>query len=440
MRHRNWLTTLVLVSVLAIVAAACSNNSSSTPSAGGSGGGGQDCSTPPGCVTVASGAPIEIGTLLATTGSTKSLGLDSLYGVELAVDYLDGTFDQTDGQVAGHAIKLVNESDGCSADGGQQGATTLAADPQIVGVIGTSCSSASLGVADKIFSDKGITIISPSATNPALTTEGTHQPYWFRTAHNDRIQAAVVADFAVQKLHAKTAVTIHDESPYTQGLTDGFKANFEAQGGSVTDEEAVNSADTDFKSLLTKIAQNPPDVLYAPDFNPVCALINKQAADVSGLSNTVIMGSDGCSDDTFPKIAGDSANGNYLSGPDLTAFSGGDFYQHQFLPAYRKLAGSNPISVFHAHAFDAANIMFKAIEASAVTNSDGSLTIQRTALRDAVQNTTNYQGIIGTLTCTSLGDCATAVTIGVYQIPNVGFLDPNAKPVFSETKTLADVQ
>ncbi len=71
----------------------------------------------------------------------------------------------------------MNEDDGCSADGGQKGATTLAADPQLVGVIGTSCSSASLGVADKIFSDKGITIISPSATNPALTTEGTHQPY-----------------------------------------------------------------------------------------------------------------------------------------------------------------------------------------------------------------------------------------------------------------------
>src|ERR1041384_4503276 len=135
MRHRNWLTTLVLVSVLAVVAAACSNNNSSTPSAGGSGGGGgQDCNTPPGCVTVASGAPIEIGTLLATTGSTKSLGLDSLYGVELAVDYLDGTFDQQNGQVDGHDIKLVNESDGCSADGGQQGATRLAPHPQIVGV------------------------------------------------------------------------------------------------------------------------------------------------------------------------------------------------------------------------------------------------------------------------------------------------------------------
>ena len=96
--------------------------------------------------------------------------------------------------------------------------------------------------------------------------------------------------------------------------------------------------------------------------------------------------------------------------------------------------------MFHAHAYDAFNILAKAIEASAVQNSDGSLTIQRVALKDAVEATNGYQGIIGTLTCTPLGDCATSVTIGVYIYPNVSFVNPNAKPVFSETKTLAEVK
>jgi hypothetical protein len=32
------------------------------------------------------------------------------------------------------------------------------------------------------------------------------------------------------------------------------------------------------------------------------------------------------------------------------------------------------------------------------------------------------------------------VKIGVYKFPDVGYLDPSAKPVFSETKTLAEVQ
>ena len=441
MKMGSLLRIAAVLGVLTVIAAACSNSDSggSSGSAAASGGA-VDCNAAPGCVTVASGAPVEIGTLLAISGDNKNLGLDSQYGARLALDYLDGTFDQKDGQIDGHDIKLVNEDDGCSADGGQKGATTLAADPQLVGVIGTSCSSASLGVADKIFSDKGITIISPSATNPALTTEGTHQPYYFRTAHNDRIQAAVVSDFALQKLSAKTAATIHDESPYTQGLTDGYKANFEAGGGQVTSEDAINSADKDFKSLLTKIAQNAPDVIYAPDFNPACALIAKQKATTSGLENTTLMGSDGCSDATYTEIAGPAGDGVYLSGPDLTAFSGNDFYQNQFLPAYEKQFGTKPISVFHAHAYDAMNVLVNAIESTAVKNDDGSLTISRAALKDAVQNTADYEGIIGTITCTPLGDCATSVTIGVYKVPDVGFLDPNAKPVFSETKTLAEVK
>jgi branched-chain amino acid transport system substrate-binding protein len=425
-----------------MVGAACSNDDN-----GGGGGttgsaaASVDCNAAPGCVEVAAGAPIQVGTLLAIEGDTKNLGLDSQYGVRLAVDYLDGAFDAKDGQILGHDVELVNENDGCNAEDGQKGATTLAANPDIVGVIGTSCSSASLGVADKILSDKGIVTISPSATNPALTTPGTHQPYYFRTAHNDRIQAAVVSDYALDPkgVGAKTAVTIHDESPYTQGLTDGFKANFEAGGGSVTSEEAINSADKDFKSLLEKIAQNAPDVIYAPDFNPACALIAKQKATVSGLENTTLMGSDGCSDATYTEIAGPAADGVFLSGPDLTSFSGGDFYKNDLVPAYEDQFGSKPLSVFHAHAFDAFNVLAQAIEATAVQNDDGSLTIGREALKDAVQNTSDYDGVIGTITCTPDGDCATSVTIGIYKVPDVGFLDPNAKPVFSETKTLAEV-
>jgi branched-chain amino acid transport system substrate-binding protein len=437
LQRKNWISTIAVVGVMSIIGAACANNNNTT----GSSPGATDCSTAPGCVTIAAGAPIQIGTLLSTTGDNKNLGLDSLYGVELAVDYLDGGFGGTPGQVDGHDVKLVNESDGCSAAGGQQGATILAANPQIVAVIGTSCSSASLGVADTIFSNKGITILSPSATNPALTSAAAHKPYWFRTAHNDRIQGAVVADFAYNQLHLKTGVTIHDESPYTQGLTEAFKANFDTLGGSVGDEEAVNSGDTDFKALLTKIAQSAPQVIYAPDFMNVCALLAKQKADTSGLENTAFITSDGCADPNYPKIGGAAAtDGTYQSGPDLTAFSGGDFYKNQFLPAYKKLVGTNPISVYHAHAFDAMNLMVKAIEKVAVKNSDGSLTISRVALRDAVQGTSNYQGIIGAITCTPLGDCATSVKIGVYKFPDVGYLDPSAKPVFSETKTLAEVQ
>src|SRR5712691_5459928 len=228
MNRRNLMTTIAVVTVLAVVAAGCSKKSTSS-SGGGSASGGPtvDCSADPfGCVTVASGAPIKIGTLLSISGDTASLGNDSNAGVTLAIDHLDGSFDGKLGQIDGHSVTVVKADDGCSADGGQTGGTQLAADPQIVAVVGTTCSSSALGVADKIFSDKGIVLISPSNTGPALTAQGTHQPFYLRTAHNDKIQGAVVADFVKTKLAFTSAATIHDESPYSDQLAAVFRDDF----------------------------------------------------------------------------------------------------------------------------------------------------------------------------------------------------------------------
>jgi branched-chain amino acid transport system substrate-binding protein len=439
MQHRRWVTPIAVIGVLALFGAACSKSSSSTPA--GSGGAAVDCTTVEfGCVTVGASDPIQIGTLLSVSGDNANLGQDSLYGVELALDYLDGTFDGKDGQIDGHDVKLQNEDDKCTSEGGQAGSTKLVANTQIVAVIGTSCSGAALGVADSTLGDKGVVLFSPSNTNPALTAEGTHNPFYFRTAHNDAIQGAVVVDFAMKELGAKTAATIHDETPYTEGLTTVFGEKFTAAGGEITDAEAINSEDSDFKPVLTKIAQNAPDVIYLPDYTAQCALLLQQAKQIPALANTTLIGSDGCFSSDFIKLAGNAITGTYFSSPNLSALSKADFYTNDFLPAYKKLAGTAPLSAFHAHAFDSVDILAKAIESVAITNSDGSLSIPRGALRDAIQSTTDFPGIVTNYTCGSSGDCATTVVIGVYKSPNLPIEGGtgDGKPVFSETKTLAD--
>jgi len=432
-----------LVAVLSLVGAACSNDDEAEPGGGSDTGGGGatvDCATVEfGCVEVAAGAPIKVGTLLAISGDVASLGQDSQDGAALAIDYLDAALDATDGQLLGHDVTLSNEDDLCSADGGQAGGTALAADPEIVAVIGTSCSSSALGVADTILGDKGIILLSPSNTNPGLTADGTHQPFYARTAHNDKIQGAIVSDFVYGDQGITTAATINDESPYADGLAAAFRANFEAAGGTITAVEAINSGDTDFGPLLTSIAEGDPGALYFPDFNPACALIAKQAAEI--MPDTLLIGSDGCLATDFLETAGDAANGVFASSPDLSVFANGDFYKNEFIPAYKEQFGTDPTSVFHAHAFDAMNILFEAIKSAAIENDDGSLTIPRAALRDALFATNGWQGITGTITCTPLGDCATDVTIGIFEAPGWpvegGSGDDN--PVFSETKTLGDV-
>ncbi|MFM7718903.1 MAG: branched-chain amino acid ABC transporter substrate-binding protein [Actinomycetota bacterium] len=439
MTKRSWLALISLLAVLSLVGAACASDEGTE--GGGGGGGGEDvCATDPfGCVEVGAGESIQLGTLLAISGGAAFLGTDSQNGVRLAVDYLDGAFDGTDGQLLGHAIELVNEDDGCSAEGGQAGATALAANDKIVAVVGTSCSSAALGVADTILGDKGIVLISSSNTNPGLTSEERHQPFYFRTAHNDRIQGAIVADFALMDLGATTAATINDESPYADGLAAAFRTNFEAGGGTITAVEAINSADTDFGPLLTSIAEGNPEVLFIPNFNPACALIAQQIGDI--MPDVALIGADGCLETAFLETAGDAADGVYASSPDLSGFATGDFYANEFLPAYQSSFGTDPTAVFHAHAFDAANILFDAIEAVAIQNEDGSLSIPRTALRDALAATSGYQGVTGTITCTPLGDCATDVTIGIFEAPGwpVEGGSDDAAAIFSETKSLDQV-
>ncbi|MDQ3493145.1 MAG: hypothetical protein M3452_07790, partial [Chloroflexota bacterium] len=93
-----------------------------------------------GTVTIADGEPILLGTAMVVTGANEALGLDSLYGVQVAA--------QLRPEVAGHAVEFNDQDDGCSAEGGQTAARALASDPQIVAVIGTSCSSAGVPAAE----------------------------------------------------------------------------------------------------------------------------------------------------------------------------------------------------------------------------------------------------------------------------------------------------
>ena len=438
MNHRSWLKAFALVAVLSIVAAACSNDTTGNNTSNG----GVDCATVEfGCVEVGADEAINLGAAQVISGADSTLGQDQVNAINLALDHLDNKFDQKNGTLLDHPVKLTVEDELCSAEGGQTAGTALAADSSIVAVIGTSCSSAALGVADKLLGDKGILLISGSNTSPALTDPKLHNPFYARTAHNDRIQGAIVAEFALdaEQLGAKTAATIADESPYTQGLVGAFEANFEAGGGTLTGSEQVNSEDTDFKPVLRSLAEQKPDVLYFPIFVAACTLVIKQAAEI--MPDTTLIVSDGCLSSDTLKNAGKAADGVWASSPDLSAFQTNEFYSGEFIPAYKAAFGSDPLSVFHAHAYDATNVVFEAIKKVAIDNGDGSLSIPRQALRDEVFATSGYQGVTGTITCLPTGDCATDVKIGLFLGPGWpvegGKGDTSAK--YTDTKSLDDV-
>jgi len=418
--NRKFMVLLALLSALTLIAAACGDDGN-----GGNGGAGsadEACSADEfGCVEVAEGDPITLGTLLVISGPNASLGLDSQYGVQIAIDMK--------GEVMGHEVALENQDDGCSAEGGQTGAQALVSQPEIVAVIGTSCSSAAVPAAE-ILSEQGIMLFSSSNTAPDLTEEATHQPFYARTAHNDKIQGAAMAQFVAEELEGASAATIHDGSPYAEGLANVFAETFQSQyDGEITVQEAIQVGDKDFKPVLTAIGATSPDFLYYPVFIPEGAGITQQVRQTPALEGSDLGGADGMLSPDFVEAGGDATEGMYLSGPSLEFESG--FYKDEFLPAYEEKFDA-PASVFHAHAFDATNILFDAIEEVGIEE-DGTLFIPRTALKDAVLATEGHEGITGTLTCNVTGDCQPQATMAVNIVKNGEF-----DPIFEATLELPE--
>jgi len=359
--------------------------------------GGFDCTDRLGCVEIAAGESVRVGTLLTMTTPDSPYGIDALRGAEMAV--------ADKGEVLGHAVELIQEDDLCSEDGGRAGATKLAADPKIVGVIGTSCSSATIA-ASRILSGVGSVLISPSSTAPSLTDPATHDAGFLRTIYNDKAQGQVLAEFAYNVLGAQTMVTLHDGTAYADQLQEAACSTLTQLGGQCLRQvEIVPGADV--LPALQQIALDAPGVLFYPVYATDGAAITNDAV-LAGLENTALMSSDGLLSGDFIAQTTPASEGMYLSGP-----SGGQDTQ-VFLDAYQQRYGEAPIASYHLQGYDAMMMLLNALERVG-QRSGGGVFVGRQAVRDALYATRGMQGLSGPVSCVPTGDCAQP-NISIYQV------------------------
>lgn len=387
------LSLLALVAILSVVASACGPQAPSYA-----------CTDRLGCISVTSNENIKIGALLTLTTPDAPYGIDALRGVEIAV--------ADKGKLAGHGIDLVKADDLCSEQGGADGANKLAADPKIVGVIGATCSGAAL-MASRILSGVGTVLISPSSTAPSLTDPSTHEAGFLRTIYNDKAQGQAVAQFAFNVLGSQRMITVQDGSPYSEQLQAAACDTFQQLGGQCVKQIQI-SPDEDVMPVLQSVVADKPDVLFYPIYATDGAAITK-AASPAGLTAAVLMSSDGLLSSDFVKQTEPASEGMYLSGPATTKES------QDFLQQYQSRYGEAPIASYHLQGYDAAMMLFAAVEKVAV-NGGGTTYIPRQALRDALYATRGMQGLSGVLTCSPNGDCAQP-NIAIFQVVAGEFKD-----------------
>ena len=156
-------------------------------------------------------------------------------------------------------------------------------------------------------------------------------------------------------------------------------------GGSVLLEAQLAVSQPDLEETLTGLAFNPPDIIYLSLFEPEAIFVANGLVGKPALADISLLGPENLLLPDFPLAAGTAVEGMYVTG---TAVTGTDY--DVFLAQWDVTFGQVPPGEFHAHAYDATNILLNAIEASAQQGSSGTTLIGRQALRQAIRATANF--------------------------------------------------
>ena len=336
---------------------------------------------------------ILIGVNLELTGDVSVYGVPERNAFEQAVSEVNAK-----GGIDGKLVELVIYDNAYDQAKAVQNTEKLIEDG-VVAILGSATSGMTMAIAP-LAKDNGLVVFTPSGTNSAVTMDGdVVNPYVFRSCFIDPFQGQVLANFASNDLAAsKVVIMVNNGSEYSKELARIFTEQLNKNGGEVVETASYADSDTDYKASLTSIATKEFDVLFIADYAKNAGLIIGQARSTAGLEDVKIIGPDGFEDPQLNDLAGGAQNVNnvYFS----THFSSlsdnkkvADFvasYQ-----AFTKAAGKEePASVFAALAYDAAYMLFAAIDAADSTDPE--------AIRDSLESLPAFSGVTGDISFDAL--------------------------------------
>ena len=345
----------------------------------------------------------KIGVIAPLSGDLAALGKGIQNSVDLAIRQANEAKT-----IPGWTLELAAEDDQATPDVGKNAATKLAADKDVVGVVGTLNSSVAQSV-QPVLAAANIVQVSPANTNPSLTQGADFAtapkrtyPTYFRTCTTDSVQGPFAARYLFETAGIKEVATVHDKKTYGQGLVEAFTAEFEKLGGKIVAAETINPDDDQYDAVLRQIKPSNPKTVYYGGEDP-------QQMKAAGL-NVPLMGGDGIYSGEFIKLAGATAEGDLatsVGAPTDTLESAKDF-----IAAYEAAGFAEPYEAYGAYAFDAANAIIQALKVSLA--SADSAEAARQATVDAMANV-SFDGVTGAVAFDEFGDTTSRV-LTVYGV------------------------
>ena len=292
---------------------------------------------------------IKIATQSPLSGGQAALGEGIKLGTQLAIEKMKGNLEK-----AGYKVELVPFDDQAKPDVGVANAKNIAADKDILVVIGHLNSGVAIP-SSEVYKDANLAMISPANTNPTVTDRGYKNVY--RVCGRDDVQGVVGAEFAHGTMKAKSVYILHDKTAYGQGIADFFKADAEKKGIKIVGFEGTEEK-SNFDPVLTPIKAKNPDLVYFGGIYEQAGPFFKQARE-KGIK-AKFLGPDGLDSSDLAKIAGKAVVGMHytsVAGP-VSVYP----QAKQFAEEYKKKFNKNP-EPFAAQAYDSTAIAIKALEA-----------------------------------------------------------------------------
>ena len=247
-------------------------------------------------------------------------------------------------------------------------ANLIISDPRIIGVVGHYNSGCAIPAA-KVYARAPVAMVSPAATNPEVTAQQ-RSPDWngprivFRVVPTDDVQGSYAGMFVYNKLGKRRMALLHDKTPYGQGLAEQFKKTFLETGGKIVSEDGISVGDKDFKALLTKIksAGSKPEGIYFGGLYTEAGLLLKQMRELGMKDAFVFIAGDGSKTPGIFDVAGDAADGAYLS---IVGVPVEDLPSAKsFIDNYKKrwTGPGEELKPFDHFGYEAAQVIFAAME------------------------------------------------------------------------------
>jgi branched-chain amino acid transport system substrate-binding protein len=251
-------------------------------------------------------AQIKMGVASPITGPGAAYGAAMVNGTQQAVDDINKA-----GGILGQQITLERGDDMADPKQGVSVANKFVGDGVKL-VVGHMMSGVTIP-ASEVYSENGILMITPAATNPKVTDRG----LWgvFRTSGRDDQQGMLWAELARDKLKDKKIAVVHDNTTYGKGLVGAALDNMHKFGIEEVLYDGVNTGEKDYSAIVSKIKASGADYLMWGGLHTEGGLIIRQMRD-QGM-NTVMISGDGLVTSEFPEVGGPGVEGTLMSfGPD----------------------------------------------------------------------------------------------------------------------------